>query len=200
MLDQTHSSIPLCWSLTPLSCFQLSATCWLIKHTRAHSFPDGLVEKHRSVVCFVCYLCSSSIRFCRGLHNAATGTWRSVAAVLCSSMRVCNEEGVLPQDRGGFLELRAEWNEHHSEQDAAGRRVSTSRMLSLLLRSLTAGAHPIMQHLTRKRKERPHFFCVGLPSYLQCADFCFKSSDRPQKSQIFCIPPLAKTDVEDEDS
>lgn len=158
----------------------------------------GLTNAGQSSVLSAGYLCSSSIRFCRGLHNAATGTWRSAAAVLCGGMRVCNEEGVLPQDRGGFLELRAEWNEHHSKQDAAGGRVSTSGTLSSLLRSVTAGAHPITQQPECQRKEGLlRLTCRHIFSVLT---FVLKVSDRPQKSPIFFIPPLSKSHVEAGDS
>lgn len=48
------------------------------------------------------------------------GAEGGVAAVLRCSVRLRRDQGVLPQDRGGFLELRPERNQRHSEPRAGG--------------------------------------------------------------------------------
>lgn len=78
-------------------------------------------------------------------HNASIGVQGGVAAVLGSSMCVWDEKRVLSQDRGGDLELRPDWDEHHSEPHSAGGRVSTSTLHCLDyigVRSSFPGAHP----------------------------------------------------------
>lgn len=54
------------------------------------------------------------------LQNAPVGVEVGAAAVLCSSMCVWDDESVLLQDRGGVLELRPKWDEHHSKPHTVG--------------------------------------------------------------------------------
>lgn len=56
--------------------------------------------------------------------NASAGVGQRVAALLCSRVCVWDEERVFPQDRGGVMELCAEWHERHSKPHTAGGRVS----------------------------------------------------------------------------
>lgn len=69
--------------------------------------------------------------FC--LDNAVAGTEGGSAAVLRCGVRLRRDQGILPQDRGGVLELRPDRNQRDSEPHGAGRWVSDlSRMSSLL--------------------------------------------------------------------
>lgn len=63
------------------------------------------------------------------LQNAQVDFKERLAAVLCSSVCFWDEERILPQDRGGVLELCPHWDECHSKQHNRGGRVSTSRWL-----------------------------------------------------------------------
>lgn len=152
--NREFGSNPVCWSpLCPAWLFTAVSQLreYKVGINRGSKVPqsDWLI-KRLSVVCTVClHRVSSSLssagsldrnqdsvippwQFCYGLQNALVGVEGSVAAVLCSSMCVWDEEGVLPQDRGGVLELCSKWNEHHSKPHTAGGWVSTSSTASLL--------------------------------------------------------------------
>lgn len=92
-----------------------------------------------------------------------------VAAVLCSGMCVCDEERVLPQDRGGVLELRPKWDEHHPEPHTAGGRVSTSTG-SCLDHVGVGQSRPKCSSSGTKRRD--HISPIGLPHR-----FVFKALD-----------------------
>lgn len=97
-----------------LLCLSVCRPCKGIKHTQVS--PDGLIDNNLSTDCVLDL--KAPLHFC--LDNAVAGTEGGVAAVLLCSVCLRRDQGVLPQDRGGFLELRPERNECHSEPHAGG--------------------------------------------------------------------------------
>lgn len=94
-----------------LSCFQA------LRGYKTHSgFPDGLIDNNLSADCVLDL--RAPHHFC--LDDAVAGTEGGVAALLLCSVCLRRDQGVLPQDGGGFLELRPERNECHSEPHAGG--------------------------------------------------------------------------------
>lgn len=195
VLDQTHGSNPLCWSLTPLTCFQLSVACWRIKHTSTHGFPDGLVDKRRSVVCSVCWI--SLLLIHQVLPwSPQCSDWDLEECCCCAVRRhACLQRGGSTSSGSRrFLGTtrRVEWTSFKTRRCRRTSKYERDVAFVITVSHRWSSSNNAAAWVAEER--RPHFFCVSLPPYLQCADICVKSSE------IFFIPHLSKTHAEADDS